>query len=110
MAEHDNTHVGADEARDAADLAVGTGTLATAPFESSPASVLARYPVVLAALALLLPVAGAAVTAWAQGQTVTAILTTAVTALIAVLTPLVHNAVTPTADPRLDAQTRLTVE
>jgi hypothetical protein len=102
-------HVSADELADAANPDVGTGTPETAPYESPAVSFLRRYPVALFGLVLLLPSITAAVTAWTAGATAEAIVATAISALIAGLTPLVHAAVTPIAAPRLDAETPLGV-
>lgn len=81
---------------------VGSGNAVTAPLEDPAVGLLARYPVVAAALVLLLPAFGAMVAAITQGQTVAAVVLAGVNALIVTLTALVHRAVTPVAAPQLD--------
>lgn len=61
---------------------------------------LRRNPVILLVLSLLLPALGAAVTAWAQGETLVAILISAVVVLLGTLGPIVYRAVTPLNSPR----------
>lgn len=106
---HDDDHVSADEMARALDPAVGTGTPDTAPDEDPAVSLLRREPVLLAALVVLLPAVAAAGEAWATGETVRAIVASALVALIATLTRILRAAVTPLARPRLDRETPLVV-
>lgn len=106
---HDNDHVSADEMARALDPAVGTGTPDTAPDEDPAVSLLRREPVLLAALVVLLPVAAAAVEAWAAGETTKAIVASTLVALVAALARVLRAAVTPLARPRLDRETPLVV-
>lgn len=110
MTDHADSNVSDRELAEAENPAVGDGTPDDAPLvPTDPASFLRRYPVLVFALTLLLPAITAATIAAAEGKTGTAIVLAAVSAIVATLTPLVHRAVTPIAQPRLDRETPLVV-
>ncbi len=101
-------HVSAEETAEAANPNVGTGTPATAPWETVRISLLDREPVLALALLVVLTQLGGALTTLAAGASPTvAVVLLAVAGVVTIAAGVVRRHVTPTARPQLDAETPL---